>query len=320
VRPVFTTPVVAGVRSLCVMGTRLTDAAEEAFISAAWPNLRRLTRVWITNAEWLRAPWIGRLHELRVYDTEPYLDPARRHVLAEVLPATEIHTLELGRWELDVPGGRALGEAVAKSRVQSLALATTRTRADVARALLTPKALAGLRALYLSWADLDAGAVGRLTGTGLRVCALDHMSCDALAALAKRPGLPELTDLRLGLVWKRANDPFGARLKAVFDAGALPRLVRLALYDTTPTQGTKARHGDEIAMALAGCSAASTLRELHLGEAVTKAGAEVLVSSPHLGGLQLLNLRVWPKDAGAERLLVERFGTAVDLVSASIEF
>jgi uncharacterized protein (TIGR02996 family) len=312
VRAVLAAPVVAGVRSLTVQGSRLTEATESALVSAAWSNLERLSRVWIQDVEWLRAPWIRQLHELTVDDTGPNLAPAQRRLLAEVLPETKVHTLELGWWDLDVPGAGALGEAVTRSRVRSLALAHSRTRSEVARALLTPEALAGLRALYLSWADLDAEVVGRLAGTRLRVCALDHMTCAALAGLAREPGLPDLAELRLGLVWRRAKDPFEKRLRDVLEAGTLPRLISLMVFETTPMVGTRVPHGDQIAVAVAGCAAASALRALHLGESVTKVGATALANSKYLSNLQLLNVRLWPKDPEGERLLVDRFGPVLN--------
>jgi uncharacterized protein (TIGR02996 family) len=320
VRAVFAAPVVAGVRSLSIMGTGLTRETEAALVSADWPNLQRLTRVWIEDAEWLRAGWIGQLHELTVYDTEPNLSQAQRGLLAEVLPDTEIHTLRLGRWELDGAGDRALGEAVARSRVRSLALATTHLGSEAARALFTPEVLTRLRALYLSWAPLDARAIGRLAGSGLRVCALDHTTCDALAGLARKPGLPDLAELRLGLVWTGARDPVGARLAAALDAGTLPRLVNLMLYETTPGHGSKVRHGDEIAKVIAKAPAASGLRSLHLGESVTRTGAVALARSRHLSAIQVLNVRVWPRNADAERLLADRFGSRLQLDTAGIEF
>src|SRR5262249_46270122 len=121
-KAIFASPAVAGVRSLWVGGTRLEETAERNFAPAEGPHLRRLTRIWISTLDWLRAPWVRPLRELVVSDTEPNLNPAQRRLLADILPETDIRRLELGWWELDEPGGRALGEAVARSQVQSLAL------------------------------------------------------------------------------------------------------------------------------------------------------------------------------------------------------
>jgi uncharacterized protein (TIGR02996 family) len=318
---IFNHPNVAGVRSLLIGGTRLDAESERVIASAAWPSLRKLARVWIHDAEWLRAPFIRRLHELTVSDTEPNLDPARRGVLAEVLPETDIHTLELGWWELDAAGGRTLAAALAKSKVESFALGQTGTRLDVANALIVPEALVNLRALYLSWAELDADVISRLAGSELRVLALDHVSRRALGGLTKAPGMPHLADLRLGLVRQSADDILGDRLRAVLDAGTLPNLVSLTVCETTPHRGDYRKPpGDELAEAVAASASMANLRELQLAEAVTMTGAKALANSPHLAGLQRLTARVWPKDESAEQLLKERFGSVVTLDIISREF
>lgn len=316
---VFASAALAAVESLTIMGTRLPASAEAAFAALDWPDLRRLLRVWVSQLDWLRAPWVNQLEELTIYDTEPNLSIGQRRLLADVLPATAIKKLSLGWWALDAAGGRALGEAVARSRVRSLALAQTSTSAEVAGALVTPAVLAQLRALYFSWAELDAEVIGRLAGSRLRVCALDHITCDALAALGRQPGLPELTDLRLGMVWKRKDDPFAERLRALLEAGTLPRLVSLTLCDTTPHRGTATANWDRIATALAACPAVAGLRELQL-DTVTGAGARALANSPHLNELQLLNVHVWPKRPRAERALTARFGTRVNTEIVSREY
>ena len=316
---VFASAALAAVESLTIMGTPLPASAEAAFAALDWPDLRRLVRVWVSQVDWLRAPWVNQLEELTIQDTEPNLSIGQRRLLADVLPGTAVRKLNLGWWALDAAGGQALGEAVARSRVRSLALAQTSTSAEVAAALLTPNLLAQVRALYFSWADLDADAVGRLVGTQLRVCALDHITCDALAALGRRPGLPELTDLRLGMVWKRKDDPFAERLRALLEDGKLPRLVSLTLCDTTPHRGTATANWDRIATALAACPAVAGLRELQL-DTVTAAAARALADSPHLSDLQLLNVRVWPEDAAAERALSERFGARVNTEIVSREY
>jgi uncharacterized protein (TIGR02996 family) len=319
-RAALAAPAVGGVRSLAIMGTGLTRETESALVSAAWPNLRRLTRVWIQDADWLRAPWIRQLHELTVSDTEPNLDLAQRSVVAEVLPETAIRALRLGRWVLDGAGARALGLALGRSQVRSLAVGQTNTSLVAVGELLTPEVLARLRALYLSWAELDADIVGRLAGTGLRVCALRHMTADALSALTQAPGLPDLAELRLDLVWTGPNDRVADRLRDVLEAGTLPALVHLMLSNTPQTRGLKVRHGDEIAGAVANCPGAAGLRTLYLGEAVTRVGAAALAGSKHLSGLQVLNVPVWPKDADAERMLADRFGNRVHLDTVGIEF
>jgi uncharacterized protein (TIGR02996 family) len=315
---VFASPAVAGVRSLWIGGTRLSATAERTFAAAKWPNLRRLVRLWITTLEWLRAPWVKQLRELRVADTEPNLNPTERRLLSDILPETDIQRLDLGWWELDEPGGRALGEAITRSRVRSLALAQTHTRATVARELLTPEVLACLRALYLSWANLDAATVGRLAGTGLRVCALDHMNSDALRGLEAKPGFPDLEDLRLGIVATQATPSAGDALRAALEVGSLPRLTSLSIYETTPHR--RIGLGDTIARAVASSPAASSLRSLQLGEGISQAGVLALVNSPHLAQLQVLDVRVPLQDAESERLLVERFGSGTNFGIVSIEF
>ncbi len=321
VRAILHHPKVAGVRSLLIGGTVMDPESEAVFTSAAWPNLRKLARVWITDAEWLRAPLIRRLHELTVADTQPNLSPAQRRVLADVLPETDIHTLGLGWWELDAAGGRALAVALAKSKVESFAMGQTHTRLDVANAVLVPHALAKLRALYLSWAELDADVIGRLAGSELRVLALDHVSRRALSGLRKAPGMPHLADLRLGLVRQNADDLMGDRLRDVFDAGTLPNLVSLTLCETTPNRGSYRKPpGDELAEAVARSASAAGLRELQLAEAVTMAGAKALADSPYLAGLQRLAARVWPRNEAAEQLLKERFGGVVTLDIISRDF
>jgi uncharacterized protein (TIGR02996 family) len=295
------------VRSLRIMGTQLPPSAETAFASQDWPNLRQLVRVWVAQLDWLRSPWVGQLEALTIYDTEPNLSAEQTRLLADVLPRTAVRQLSLGSWSMDVPGGKALGAAVAKSSVRSLAVAQTSMSADVARALITPTLVTPLYALHFSWATLDAEVVGRLLGSGLRVCALDHVTVETLAALGKAPGLPDLADLRLGLVWRQNDDPFAERLCAVLEAGTLPSLISLTLSDTTPRRGTVHANWDRIALLLANCPACVGLRELQMG-AVSRQGAMALTNSPYLSALQLLNVHVWPKDEDAELALTTRFG------------
>jgi hypothetical protein len=190
---------------------------------------------------------------------------------------------------------------------------------EVARALVTPALAATLDALYLSWAALDAEVVGRLLGSRLRVCSLDHVRVDTLAALLRAPGLPALAELRLGLVWRRPDDPFVERLRAVLEAGALPGLVSLTLCDTTPHGHTASESWDRIASMLANCPASAGLRELQL-DTVTRTGALALANSPYLGGLQLLNTHVWPRDEEAELALTQRFGNKAFLGIVNREF
>jgi uncharacterized protein (TIGR02996 family) len=316
---VFATLVVGGVGSLTIQGTRLPPVIETTFAALPWANLRRLVRIGVSQLDWLRAPWVRQLEDLTIYDTEPNLNPGQTRLLADVLPATAVRRLRLGWWSLDVPGGQALAEAVAKSSVRSLALSQTNLTPDVARALVTPALAARLQALYFSWATLEAEVVGRLLGSRLRVCALDHATIETLAALETAPGLPELVELRLGLVWRLPDDPFADRLGAVFEAGTLPRLVSLSLSDTTPHNGTATTNWDRIALRLANCPALTGLRELQFGT-VTRAGALALANSPYLNALQLLNVRVWPQDQEAELALTQRFGSRAFLGIVSREY
>jgi uncharacterized protein (TIGR02996 family) len=304
---VFAAPALGNVQSLAIMGTRLPPEVEATIASQGWPNLRRLVRVWVSQLSWLRSPWLGQLEELTIYDTEPNLSAQETRLLADVLPGTAVRRLSLGWWTMDVAGGQALSEAVAKSSVRSLAVAQTSMTAEVARAFITPSLVASLNALYFSWATLDSALVERLLDSRLRVCALDHVTVKTLAALERAPGLPELTDLRLGLVWRKARDPFARRLRAILEAGTLPRLVSLTLCDTTPHRGMGSECWDQIALMVANCPASAGLRELHL-PAVTRTGSLAIASSPYLSSLQLLNTPLWPQDKDAERALTERFG------------
>ena len=119
--------------------------------------------------------------------------------------------------------------------------------------------------------------------------------------------MPQLADLRLGLVWMQPDDPFAERLCAVLEAGTLPGLVSLTLCDTTPHSNTARENWDRIASLLANCPASAGLRELQL-DTVTCTGARALANSPYLGALQLINTRVWPRDKDAELALTQRFG------------
>jgi hypothetical protein len=166
---------------------------------------------------------------------------------------------------------------------------------------------------------LDAELVGRLLGNRLRVCALDHVTVETLAALEMPSGLPELADLRLGLVWRQPEDPIAERLRAVLEAGTLPGLVSLTLCDTTPHHRTAGVNRDRIALLLASCPASARLLELQL-DAVARTGALALANSPYLDGLQLLDVRVWPQDRDAELALTQRFGDRAFLGIVSREF
>jgi uncharacterized protein (TIGR02996 family) len=301
-------------RSLRIAGTPLPPTVEQQLTDARFPNLRRLVRIGVPDLSWLRADWIGRLEELTIA-ARSELAAADLRVLEETLPEMNLTALALDEWPLDIPGARRLGEALDRTRLESLTLSHTRFP-DLMPIVFGSEALTSLRALFLTWARLDEDFIRRLTAWGLcavRVCGLDHVTADGLAALAAGPVLPELASLRLRCDWQnrsgRGRDPVEKTLCSLLDSGALPGLVSLTLCDTRP-----ARDPDPMAKAIARCAGAARLEELRLDIGpLTLVGAAALAESPHLERLRLLDVELAPGEDAACQILDSRFGNRVSL-------
>lgn len=314
-------PVVTQVKSLAIESSPLTADGEAAFARATWPHLRRLSRRGGQTLEWFRAPWASTLTSLWLSDPGQELSPADRQLVPLVLPESDVQELELSWWRLEESSGRELASAIARSRVEALAVPQVRMSPAAVHSLLTPDLLSRLRSLAISAAPLTAEATGRLAGTGLRTCALSHMSFEALAGLERQPGLLELEELRLCLIHTGSDVPILAnRLRAVLDAGVFPRLTSLWVYDATPEIRTRQRIGDALAQALALSPGLASVGYLRLGNTLTRAGAEALAQSPHLDQVKAIDARIYPADPVAEQLLVERFGSRLHHGINSIEF
>jgi uncharacterized protein (TIGR02996 family) len=317
-RSVVLAPPVLEARSVRLAGTPLPERVERALAAASFPNLRRLERVWVSDLAWLRAGWLRRLEDLTIDDTGNNLRPEDAWHLNGVLPETDVVALKLGEWPLDEEGAQTLGATLGRCRLEALNLSHIRFDPALLRALLRSDGLAGLRAFFVTWARPDVALVRRLAeapiGVGLRVCGLDHVDVAGLGALASGPALPELASLRLGLVWSGTAAAMPAAVRAVLDAGTLPRLVSLTLCDTRPTPAGRLRDGreavgDGLATALARCPGAARLQELRLDvRPLSRAGAKALASSRHLSGLRLLDAPVGRDDQAARAILADRFG------------
>lgn len=299
-------PAVAGTRSLAIHTPVAPNQSQAAFVGSAWPNLERLSRAGFSTLEWLRAPWVARLRTLFLDDSERRLGHDRKRTVAEVLPDTRIQTLELHGWDQNIAGNHALGRAVPRSQVRSLAVEQSRTNAIAARALVKGNMIENLRAFSLRCEMIDRDVVPDLLGSSLRICALDNLTADGLAALARPPGLPHVVDLRLGFRL-RGDESLDVALRAVLEAAALPRLIRLTLCNRTADSSASIHSGDALATMIANCPAAAGLRELHLGPPIGRQGAAALANSRYLDGLQLLSVRLMDRT----QVLSGRFGDMV---------